>query len=345
MPKITLREQTIAGSDRVSISVAISERELFFRYRPPTPSENALNIHVALGTRREIGAAVLPFAQHAEGSTVFLPFKAICFSRRKSGADEIVAFIRRWERWRWSDREQTEAFGVTDQNGEFVFRIPRALVGDATTIDFAIYAKDPNANDGWGWFWGCSDRTVDSGIGDKYIPHYHELRLEPVIPSEVEGPRGTSSVLQRGPSTSLRFAQDDSEALAHTAVDPAPLLTRRGRHSTGSERIRIYQLFVRLFGNTNETRKQNGTLAENGAGRFADINEAALSSIRQMGFTHIWLTGVLAAGDGDRLFGVRPARGRHRLVKGTRRQSLRDQGLFRRLPGLRAGTSQSAEGI
>ena len=67
----------------------------------------------------------------------------------------------------------------------------------------------------------------------------------------------------------------------------------RGRQSAASERVRIYQLFVRLFGNTNETRKQNGTLAENGVGRFADINEATLSSLKQMGFSHIWLTGVL----------------------------------------------------
>ncbi|HWM26226.1 MAG TPA: alpha-amylase family glycosyl hydrolase [Chthoniobacterales bacterium] len=302
MPKITLREQAIAGSDRVSISVAISERELSFRYRPPTPGKDALNIHVAVGTGREIGAAVLPFARHAEGSTVFLPFKADLLLSAEIRGDEIVALIRRWERWRWSERERTQSFSVSGQDGEFAFSIPRALVGDATTINFAIYAKDPNANDGWGWFWGCSDHTVDSGIGDKYIPHHHELRLEPVIPSEspalseaewVEGPRGTSSAPQRGPSTSLRFAQDDREALAHTAVDPAPLLTRRGRHGSGSERIRIYQLFVRLFGNTNETRKQNGTLAENGAGRFADINGAALGSIRQMGFTHVWLTGVL----------------------------------------------------
>ncbi|MEY2560311.1 MAG: hypothetical protein QOG51_726, partial [Verrucomicrobiota bacterium] len=139
-------------------------------------------------------------------------------------------------------------------NGEFVFRIPRKLLGGAGKIDCAIYAKDPFSNAGWGWFWGCSDRSVASGIGDKYIPHYYELDL-------------------------------DSEN--------APLATPRGRHGSERSRTRIYQLFVRLFGNTNETRKQNGTLAENGVGRFADINDAALNSIRQMGFTHIWLTGVL----------------------------------------------------
>ncbi|MDP9291498.1 MAG: alpha-amylase family glycosyl hydrolase [Verrucomicrobiota bacterium] len=60
-----------------------------------------------------------------------------------------------------------------------------------------------------------------------------------------------------------------------------------------NERVRIYQLFVRLFGNLNGTQKTNGTLEENGVGKFSDINEAALSSLAEMGFTHIWLMGVL----------------------------------------------------
>lgn len=55
----------------------------------------------------------------------------------------------------------------------------------------------------------------------------------------------------------------------------------------------IYQLVVRLFGNTNETRKVDGTLAENGCGRFEDIDDRALASIRALGATHIYLTGVL----------------------------------------------------
>ena len=60
----------------------------------------------------------------------------------------------------------------------------------------------------------------------------------------------------------------------------------------------IYQLMVRTFGNTNETRKTNGTLAENGCGKFADINAAALASLKEMGFTHLWLTGVLEQASG-----------------------------------------------
>ena len=65
-----------------------------------------------------------------------------------------------------------------------------------------------------------------------------------------------------------------------------------------SSRPVIYQLMVRTFGNTNETRKFNGTLAENGCGKFADINPAALSSLKEMGFNHLWLTGVIEQASG-----------------------------------------------
>jgi len=249
-----LRKQTIAGSDATVIDVGVSQSELTIGYKTPQPNGNALTIFIALGTHRQIGATVLPFSHHFEGSTVFLPFKCDLLLSAELRTGQIVCFLRKWERWRWSDREPTHDFEVTEENGEFLFRIPRPLLGDAQRIDFAIYAKDPSANNGWGWFWGCSDSSVASGIGDKYIPHYHELDLDP----------------KRG-----------------------PLATQRGRHGSDKARARIYQLFVRLFANTNETRKQNGGLAENGVGRFADINDAALSSIRQMGFTHLWLTGVL----------------------------------------------------
>ena len=60
----------------------------------------------------------------------------------------------------------------------------------------------------------------------------------------------------------------------------------------------IYQLLVRTFGNTNPTRKFNGTMAENGCGKFNDISRVALVSLKSMGFTHIWLTGVLEQASG-----------------------------------------------
>ncbi len=60
-----------------------------------------------------------------------------------------------------------------------------------------------------------------------------------------------------------------------------------------SHKIILYQLIVRLFGNLNTTNTFCGTLAENGAGKFDDITESALVSLREFGATHLWFTGVI----------------------------------------------------
>lgn len=55
----------------------------------------------------------------------------------------------------------------------------------------------------------------------------------------------------------------------------------------------IYQLLPRLFGNYNETRKNNGSREENGCGKFADITPKALKAIQDLGVNYIWYTGVI----------------------------------------------------
>ena len=55
----------------------------------------------------------------------------------------------------------------------------------------------------------------------------------------------------------------------------------------------VYQLIVRHFGNTDGANVIDGSLEENGSGRFADIDEVALQRLRAMGVTHVYLTGVL----------------------------------------------------
>jgi glycosidase len=54
----------------------------------------------------------------------------------------------------------------------------------------------------------------------------------------------------------------------------------------------VYQVFTRLFGNTNTTNKPWGAIAENGVGKFADFTDKALEEIKDLGITHIWYTGV-----------------------------------------------------
>ena len=54
----------------------------------------------------------------------------------------------------------------------------------------------------------------------------------------------------------------------------------------------VYQVFTRLFGNTNTTNKPWGTLEENGVGKFDDFTDKALQEIKDLGVTYIWYTGV-----------------------------------------------------
>ena len=55
----------------------------------------------------------------------------------------------------------------------------------------------------------------------------------------------------------------------------------------------IYQVFTRLYGNRNTTRREWGSVEENGTGKFSDFDAKTLKAIKQMGVSHIWYTGVI----------------------------------------------------
>ena len=59
------------------------------------------------------------------------------------------------------------------------------------------------------------------------------------------------------------------------------------------EKIIIYQVFTRLFGNRNTERVENGTIVENGCGKFSDFDTATLRRIKRLGANHVWYTGVV----------------------------------------------------
>jgi hypothetical protein len=116
-----------------------------------------------------------------------------------------------------------------------------------------IYLKDLAVEDGRGRLYGAIDRAAVSGTGERTIRHY----------------------------------------LAMGSEKGATTFRRAGRTPPQGPRTRIYQLLPRLFGNTNETRRPGGTMEENGVGKFGNIDDTALAELKAMGFTHLWLTGVL----------------------------------------------------
>ena len=59
------------------------------------------------------------------------------------------------------------------------------------------------------------------------------------------------------------------------------------------DKVIIYQVFTRLYGNRNTTRQENGTIEENGCGKMADFTPEVLKGMAQMGISHVWYTGII----------------------------------------------------
>lgn len=60
-----------------------------------------------------------------------------------------------------------------------------------------------------------------------------------------------------------------------------------------TEKITIYQVLPRLYGNTTANNIPGGDIHENGCGKLGDFTPEVLKRIKDFGFTHIWYTGVL----------------------------------------------------
>ena len=60
-----------------------------------------------------------------------------------------------------------------------------------------------------------------------------------------------------------------------------------------SQKIIIYQVFTRLFGNKTVSLQVNSNIQENGCGKMADFTAKALNEIKNLGATHIWYTGII----------------------------------------------------
>ncbi|MEX1010269.1 MAG: alpha-amylase family glycosyl hydrolase [Chthoniobacterales bacterium] len=211
-------------------------------------------VFVALGTKSAGGSSLVPAEKGQEGSAVWLPFPADLLLVANRRGNQEVNYLRRWSGTQWGPREPAGgAFTVSAEPAQVLLGVPDKLTGSPAALKMAVYLKDLAADNGWGRFYGALDATAGSGTGERVIRHYLSAET---------GKGGT-------------------------------LFRRAGRVAPDDPKVRIYQLLPRLFGNQNETRQPNGTLAENGSGKFSQINDTALGELKTMGFTHLWLTGVM----------------------------------------------------
>lgn len=72
------------------------------------------------------------------------------------------------------------------------------------------------------------------------------------------------------------------------------------------QKIIIYQVLPRLFGNNCFVNQKNGTAGQNGCGKLNDFTPRALRAVKKLGATHIWYTGIIrhATKTGYEAFGI-----------------------------------------
>jgi len=62
---------------------------------------------------------------------------------------------------------------------------------------------------------------------------------------------------------------------------------------TKTDKLIIYQMMFHLWGNKNTTNKLNGSAEENGVTKFKDLNDLAIQKLKQFGYSHLYMTGLL----------------------------------------------------
>ena len=257
--------ERIGGSGGVDVYATWDDEHLFVGVEGADLTQTNHAVYVVIGHRHDtdsLGAAQVPSERWFEGSTTYLPFHAshLFFAKTVDGVPEH--YQRAHDGVVWSARtDGADAMDVVVGPVFSELSIDRDALGTSPTLDIAVYVKDlastcsGTCDPGWGWLYGSNDPQLISGPEDRILTQFWR--------ADLTGPDGISAG-----SAQRRFGREDT-------------------------RLEIYQLLVRTFGNTNETRTPNGTLEQNGTGRFEDLNPAAARALADMGMTHVWFTGAL----------------------------------------------------
>lgn len=107
-------------------------------------------------------------------------------------------------------------------------------------------------------------------------------------------PVDQSVKINRRTFTSGLVAAGLLHTVAGRAHEPIPLrMDTSEPQEERSDKLVIYQIFTRLFGNQNRTNKPWGSRDENGVGKFNDITAKALQELKKFGVSHVWYTGII----------------------------------------------------
>ncbi len=71
------------------------------------------------------------------------------------------------------------------------------------------------------------------------------------------------------------------------------IIVQKNMTKIKNDKLVILQMMFHLWGNKNTTNKFNGSAAENGVTKFSDINDLALKKLKDYGYSHLYMTGLI----------------------------------------------------
>ena len=132
-------------------------------------------------------------------------------------------------------------------------------------------------------------QMTPASLGNSPLPHKYTLIRASVLCLTISGLFGCWGESQPAASNT-KPVQAAKPAITELATTES---TDMAMHAgKGAGKPVVYQVFTRLFGNTNETNIPWGTIEQNGVGKFNDFTDVALQGIAELGVSHIWYTGV-----------------------------------------------------
>lgn len=72
-------------------------------------------------------------------------------------------------------------------------------------------------------------------------------------------------------------------------------------------KVIIYQMIPRLWGNVGGKNIKNGTLKDNGCGKFSSIDTISLEYLRSLGVSYVWYTGIIRHATAEDSAGCTPS--------------------------------------
>ena len=89
-----------------------------------------------------------------------------------------------------------------------------------------------------------------------------------------------------GPSPSQKSVAGEATSTTANSTQNAEMIAPNTSDKTQGKPV-VYQVFTRLFGNTNNANHPWGSIEQNGVGKFSDFTPQALAAIKALGLSLI----------------------------------------------------------